>query len=241
MEFSKLHNLGNNFIFINDNYKTLIDVKKLCDSKMGVGADGIILYNKQDDKVDITIYNADGSEAKMCGNALLCIGKLFNEDIIVNTISGEKKIKLNGELVDVEMGRPSIVNGFPRMFHQIRFLLVNTGNLHLVALVEDVSKINLEHFAKSLQNLIKANINIVSDVNNESFKIRTYELGVGETSACGSGIASSFFTLRYLRRVSKKVVAKTLLGEMEVYEDDLGMIHLKSTPRYICKGEILDE
>lgn len=241
MEFSKLHNLGNNFIFINDDRKDLINVKKICDVKLGIGADGVILYNKQDSEVSIQIYNADGSKAKMCGNALLCLGKLFNNDVIVNTISKQTKVKIEDDFVDVELGKPMIVNGFPRMLHQIRFLLVNTGNLHLVALVEDVSKINLEHFAKSLQNIIKANINIISDVSNESFKIRTYELGVGETSACGSGIASSFFTLRYLRKVTKKAVAKTLYGEMEVYEDDTGSLHLKSKPEYVCKGEILDE
>jgi len=229
-----MHNLGNDFIFI----KEKIDcekIKYLCNRYLGVGADGVIIVNEENKSIEI--FNSDGSEANICGNALLCLGKLYPNLDEVITKSGTKRIKKINEHICIEMGCPSIVKGFPKKFQGIPINIVEIGNTHVIALVDDVDLFNLEYFAKSIQRFVKANVNIISDIDEESFKIRTFELGADETSACGSGITSSFFVLNKLGLVKEQCLAKAMLGNMEVYLEN-NNIFIKSTPKLVYKGVI---
>lgn len=229
-----MENLGNDFIFINKKIsKEKIII--LCDRYSGIGADGVIIVSK--DKSFMEIYNSDGSEANMCGNALLCFGKLHPELNSVETKSGCNFFEMDNEEVIVNMGIPSIVKGFPKKFQNIPINVVNIGNTHVIALVEDVDMFDLEYFAKSIQHYINANVNIVSNVTKKSFRIRTYEYGANETNACGSGITSTFFVLNKLGLIESSCEAYALGGTMKVYKikED---IFLKSKPKLVYKGVI---
>ena len=226
-----MQNLGNDFIFINQEI-TKEKIISLCDRCFGVGADGVIIYKDN----AIQIYNSDGSGANMCGNALLCLGVLDKEINEVNTPSGIKKIDRIDDNVIINMGQPKIMKGFPKKFHGVTINTINVGNLHVVALVDDVDMFDLDYFAKTLQHYIKANVNIVSHVAKTSFRIRTFEYGSEETNACGSGVTSSFFVLNKLGLVEDKCNALCLGGIMEVYIDK--DIYIKSSPKLVYKGVI---
>lgn len=234
MEFIKMHNLGNDFIFVNQELCEN-DIIHLCDRYFGVGADGVIIVSK--DFESIRIYNSDGSEARMCGNALICLGLLYPELTKINTISGEKKLVHDNDFIIVDMGEPQIIKGFPKKFKSIPINVISVGNIHVIALVDDVDYFDLEYFANSLQQYINANVNIVSNITKTSFKIRTFEYGAEETNACGSGISSSFFVLYKLGLVDSSCEALALGGSMNVsYKNN--HVFLKSKPYFVYKGVI---
>lgn len=125
MKFTKMHGIGNDYIYIDCFHEKAGDVpalsRKLSDRHFGIGGDGIILIEpseKADCKMDM--YNADGSRGKMCGNGIRCVGKYVYErgitkkDVItVETLSGIKTLRLDvkdGKVasVEVNMGKPVI-------------------------------------------------------------------------------------------------------------------------------------
>ncbi|MDD5952260.1 MAG: diaminopimelate epimerase [Oscillospiraceae bacterium] len=126
MRFTKMHGLGNNYLYINCFTETVTDPEalsiRLSDVHFGVGSDGIILIKPSDvADCEMDIYNADGSRAMMCGNGIRCVGKYVYERGIakkevlkVDTQSGIKTLYLNVkngvvESIRVDMGEPELV------------------------------------------------------------------------------------------------------------------------------------
>ena len=134
MKFTKMHGLGNDYIYLyekdvlesnrNDEYYSKMAIK-LSDRHFGVGADGIILI-KDSDKADyfMQIYNADGSKGEMCGNGIRCVGKYVYErgltnktKLVIDTLAGLKYLDLivddNNKVneVIVDMGMPMLHDG----------------------------------------------------------------------------------------------------------------------------------
>ena len=125
MKFTKMHGIGNCYIYVNCFEETVENPQELAikvsDVHFGIGADGLVMICPSD-KADfkMRIFNADGSEAKMCGNASRCVGKYVYEkgltnkkEVTLETLSGIKILKLeekNGEIasVTVDMGKISI-------------------------------------------------------------------------------------------------------------------------------------
>lgn len=125
IEFTKMHGLGNDFIFMHTINPEHYDLSKLaitlCDRRLGIGADGIILVLPSE-KADIRmrIINSDGSEANMCGNAIRCFAKYVNENKLldkekftIETFAGTIIPELNitsGKVtsVRVDMGEPQL-------------------------------------------------------------------------------------------------------------------------------------
>lgn len=171
MEFTKMHGLGNDFILFS--YQEVppdVDrfVQRLCDRHFGIGADGVV-FILPSDRADVRmrIFNADGSEAENCGNAIRCVGKyvydhglLSKTKISVDTLAGIQELTLHvkGEKVEsvtVNMGRP-ILDGkkIPTLIDadrvmnqpitvgdmQLLFTAVSMGNPHAVFFVEDAEQ-----------------------------------------------------------------------------------------------------
>ena len=127
IKFTKMHGCGNDYIYINDiedkiNSPEALSIK-LSDRRRGIGGDGIILICKSD-KADakMRIFNADGSEGKMCGNGIRCVGKflydnklVLHKDMKIDTLSGIKNVNMcesaghegeNVSILSVDMGKP---------------------------------------------------------------------------------------------------------------------------------------
>ncbi|MGN0515021.1 MAG: diaminopimelate epimerase [Lachnospiraceae bacterium] len=123
MEFTKMHGCGNDYVYVDCTQNELTNpgeiAVKISDRHFGIGSDGLILIKKSD-KADffMEMYNADGSQGKMCGNGIRCVGKYVYDngltsktDISVETLSGIKYLKLNVidgrvKTVCVNMGSP---------------------------------------------------------------------------------------------------------------------------------------
>ena len=184
MQFSKMQGLGNDYVYVDGSRETVRDPEKLAraisDRHYGAGSDGLVLI-LPDAEADfrMRMFNADGSEAEMCGNAARCIGKYVYEkgltrkrQIRLQTNGGTKILSLDVEgeqvtAVEVDMGEPAFrpeqipaalsgdrVIHYPVKVAQERFELtcVNMGNPHAVAFVEDAEHFDVYRFGPLLEN-----------------------------------------------------------------------------------------
>ncbi|MDD5195500.1 MAG: diaminopimelate epimerase [Candidatus Omnitrophica bacterium] len=234
---------GNDFIVIDaascrlqaTSYKKF--AKRMCDRKFGVGADGLLVIEKSK-KADIRmrIFNADGSEAEMCGNGARCAafsqsawrmahgGKIKIETkagIIESTVAKNNiRIKLTDPR-DIKLHIPIKINN-----KLLRVNFVNTGVPHTVIFVQGLAKINVSLLGRTIRyhpafKPNGTNVNFVEILSNDFINVRTYERGVeDETLACGTGAtASAIITFLALNTENSKLIrVKTKSGEiLKVY------------------------
>lgn len=184
MKFSKMHGIGNDYIYVNCFEETVTDPEKVSvivsDRHKGIGSDGLVLIMPSD-KADfrMRIFNADGSEAMMCGNATRCIGKYVYDmgltdktDLTLETNSGIKYLKLflkdnKVSLVQVDMGKailmPSeipVKSSLDRFINQPvevagkvwNMTCVSMGNPHAVIFTDGVDGLDLEKIGSDFEN-----------------------------------------------------------------------------------------
>ena len=184
MKFTKMQGIGNDYVYVNCFEETVADPERvseiISDRHFGIGADGLVLIMPSD-KADfrMRMFNADGSEGNMCGNATRCIGKFVYDNyltdktsITLETRSGIKKLTLypeNGRVktVLVDMGKavlkpadiPMNVSGDTFINKPITvdgkevfITAVSMGNPHAVTYVEDVDSLELEKIGPSFEN-----------------------------------------------------------------------------------------
>ena len=184
MKFTKMQGIGNDYVYVNCFEETVADPERvseiISDRHFGIGADGLVLIMPSD-KADfrMRMFNADGSEGNMCGNATRCIGKFVYDNhltdktnITLETRSGIKKLTLypeNGKVktVLVDMGKavlkpadiPMNVSGDTFINKPITvdgkevfITAVSMGNPHAVTYVDDVDSLELEKIGPSFEN-----------------------------------------------------------------------------------------
>lgn len=214
ISFTKMHGAGNDYLFFDCLGAELDEpqriAQRLCDRHFGVGADGIVLILPSEvADAKIRIFNADGSEAPTCGNALRCVGRLLYESTLVRrshirieTLSGVRELFLtlhNGRIgrITVNMGRALLGRAFTLGVggekYEMRY--VEIGNGHRVTLVPDVDSVDLARFCESAecdtQFPLGVNTELCEVVERNRLRVRVLERGSGETLACGSGACAA--------------------------------------------------
>ncbi len=212
--FTKMHGCGNDYIYVNVAQHPIDDpvaaAIKWSDRHKGIGSDGLVLIGKSSmPEADFTmrIFNADGSEAMMCGNASRCIGKYLFEkglttktEIRLLTLSGIKVLYLHitddiVESVTVDMGEAILEDA--TQFIASRGLdmgtFVSMGNPHYVIFTDDVDQVGeagraLEHHPAFPQ---RCNIEFAHIEADGSIRTRVWERGSGITQACGTGACAT--------------------------------------------------
>jgi len=255
-EFTKMVASGNDFVVIEGKpaaggLRKL--AKNLCDRKFGIGADGLLILEKTK-KADarMRIFNADGSEAEMCGNGARCAAlflekkqaALFTGAGLVQTqlLENNVRIKLT-EPKNIKLDIPLRAAG-----RRIKVNFINTGVPHVVIFVYDVDKIDISHIGPLVRNhaLFKpagTNVNFVEVKGNNSIKIRTFERGVeDETLACGTGSTASALVFALKKNLDKFVKVHTHSGEvLKVYFRKEGLnfrdVWLEGSAKKVYKGE----
>lgn len=273
IHFTKMHGAGNDYIYVN----TLIDmipnpVKASIEwSKphFGIGSDGLVLIGRpsEDSAADFSmhIYNADGSEAMMCGNASRCIGKyLYEKGFIKNTrikletLSGVKvlNLHLNDEnkvgSVTVDMLEP--ITEMPEQFtgkHPSlssipgadKGVFVSMGNPHYVIFVDDISDINIAEYGKILERdqafPQRCNIEFAQLVGKDKLRTRVWERGSGITMACGTGACATATAAIILGLTDRKVDIIMDGGTLNIeWNEDDGHIYMTGPAEFVFEGEI---
>jgi len=236
LNFTKMVASGNDFVVIDKAFPGSLPelAKKMCDRKFGIGADGLlVLGNSRTADIRMRIFNADGSEAAMCGNGARCAalyaaaGKGLRRlkietkaGIILAEAGGDNiKIKLTGPK-GIKLNIPIIASN-----RNIKVNFINTGVPHVVIFIEGLEKIDVFNLGREIRNHKRfapagANVNFIEVTGKDSIKIRTYERGVeDETLACGTGsTAAALITAYSLKITSNRINVLTKSGEaLKVY------------------------
>lgn len=209
--FSKYVGCGNDFvIFDNRNGSFPVSdqplIKHLCHRQWGVGADGVILLENSE-KADfrMRIFNADSSEAEMCGNGIRCLVKYYHclfpskSHFVIETMHRLHHASIEQENISIDMGSPSHLQwNVPLLFQQqsLHFHFLDTGVPHAVYFHSDIDAIDLQQLGPYVRHHAAwgpkgTNVTLAQKINNSHCKMRTYERGVeGETLGCGTGAAA---------------------------------------------------
>ncbi len=217
MKFTKMHGCANDYIYIDctvcgqpDNMEQL--AAALSDRHTGIGSDGVVLICRSDTAdFKMRMFNADGSEGAMCGNAIRCVGKYVYDRRLtsktaldIETLSGVKHLNLsvsNGKVdtVTVNMGKP-VIRGKGRtdpVFSEIySYTDVSMGNPHCVIFVKNVLDFDVEGVGRQIENMThlfpdRTNVEFVQVMDSHTLRMRVWERGSGETMACGTGACAS--------------------------------------------------
>ncbi|MFZ2937173.1 MAG: diaminopimelate epimerase [Candidatus Omnitrophota bacterium] len=267
INFTKMTASGNDFVVIekrnlaarNKSFNNL--ARQACDRKFGIGADGLLLLEKTKKAVvRMRIFNADGSEAEMCGNGARCAAlylgsqlSAFSSQLKIETKAGIIEAYILGNNVKIKLTDPtSIKLNIPLEINNrlLKVNFINTGVPHTVIFVNGLGKINVVSLGRQIRyhknfSPKGTNVNFVEILNNNSILTRTYERGVeDETLACGTGsAASALLTVYSLGLTTKKSVnVHTRSGEvLKVYFDRINNhfrnVWLEGKARIVYKGE----
>lgn len=214
MKFTKMQGLGNDYLYVYgkvpENVRELS--VRLSNRYFGAGSDGMI-YIQPSEKADFSmrIFNADGSEALMCGNGIRCVGKYVYDkgytdktELDIETLSGIRHLSLileNGRVkeAEVNMGIACKATELSLNVKDQSFTgsVVYTGNPHTVIFTEDVESIPLEQYGPLIEYdpyfSDRTNVEFVQILGVNHFRMRVFERGSGITMACGTGACASAY------------------------------------------------
>lgn len=253
MRFWKMHGLGNDYIVIDNRDQKISDehaaelAKRLCERRFSVGADGLLLVcNSTIADVKMRIFNADGSEAEMCGNGIRCFSKYCYEngiapksELTVETLSGAKHVWLTIKddevnAVKVDMGAPNWERSSLPMLGQgtcinedlevdgepYKVTCLSMGNPHCVTFVDNVDEFPVDYVGPMVENHKsfpkRTNVGFVQVLNRDELKVRVWERGCGETLSCGTGTCAVVAAANKLGKVGTKITVHVLGGDLQV-------------------------
>jgi len=253
IKFWKMHGLGNDYILI-DNRDGKLDgkdlgevAKNLCRRRFSVGADGLLLlYDSSVADVKMRIFNADGSEAEMCGNGIRCLAKYCFENNVtdktelrIETLAGIKTVWLNVEdgtvrSVTVDMGSPILERRMIPMAgegkcideelevegEKFKITCLSVGNPHCVIFMDNVDAFPVEKIGPKIENHPafpnRTNVEFAQLIRNNEMKIRVWERGVGETLACGTGACAAVVAANLTGKASGKCIVHLRGGDLNI-------------------------
>ncbi|MBU1124901.1 MAG: diaminopimelate epimerase [Candidatus Omnitrophica bacterium] len=263
--FVKAVGSGNDFVIVDRAFQApLVTLRALarniCDRTYGVGADGLLLLEKSARAdVRMRIFNADGSEAQMCGNGARCAAfylasklQATNCRLKIKTKAGIVQAEVKGEVVKIRLTDPvGLKFNIPLRANKrtIHVNFINTGVPHAVIFVEGLAHIAVNELGRAIRYHRRfapagTNVNFVEVSNAASIRVRTYERGVeAETCACGTGSVAAALIFVSICSVSSPVIrVQTQGGEiLKVYfkKEEMAFkdIWLEGNAKIVHKGE----
>lgn len=226
IHFYKYQATGNDFVLIDNRSGELslsIDqIKKICDRKFGVGADGLMLIEK-DPKLDFNLiyYNPDGSQS-LCGNGSRAAMSFAS---YLNIVNGQAAFNAYDGHHEATLGNDGIVrlkmNDTKSIVRHGEDLWIDTGAPHLMRFVKDIKSINVFEEGRKIRNSEPfkpqgTNANFVELLPANTIFVRTFERGVeNETLSCGTGVTAAALAAT-TKGYTSPVKIKTLGGELSV-------------------------
>lgn len=235
MDFVKMHGLGNDFIVVEGPYAPDPDgVVDWCRRRTGIGADGVLVATLLSSKrVSMRHWNADGTEAEICGNGLRCVARyaydrdwVDSAEFIVETAVGDHPVRMTGEDVVAYVGRPAPFRTGTLTIagHEVHPFAI--GNPHAVLFVDDVETAPVLELGPTIENdplfPNRTNVEFVELLEGGGIRVRIWERGVGETRASGTGAAASAYIAHTIRDVASPMDVHLPGGVLRVWFDEEG-------------------
>ena len=266
--FTKMSGNGNDFILIDHREPFLEEsrlkdfIQKVCRRRVSVGADGLILIEPSK-KADFKwhFYNADGSEAEMCGNGGRCAARfaylkgIAGPSLKFETLAGILSATVDGKKVKLELTKPFglkldetlLVDG-----EKEDFSFINTGVPHVVLFRKDLEKLDIVKIGRAIRRHSDfapagTNVNFASVQKGNQLAVRTYERGVeDETLACGTGVVASALVAAFKGLVKSPVSVRTRGGEVltvhfEIEGKEVKRVFFEGDVHIIYEAEMWEE
>lgn len=252
--FYKYQGTGNDFVMIDNRQQTFNKnntkhITFLCDRRFGIGADGLILIENHND-LDFTMiyYNADASMS-FCGNGARCavafakqLGIIDNKTTF-EAIDGVHKASIDNGNVKLNMSNVDSVQK-----HE-NHVFLNTGSPHHVQFENNIEDFDIKIDGAKIRygapyNQTGSNVNFVKKIDNQTFRVRTYERGVeDETLSCGTGVTAVALAMHATKKTTEKLVNLNVQGgklqvSFDVENDKYSNIWLIGPATFVFKGEI---
>lgn len=259
-----MHGAGNDYIYVNTIAHPLENPEKLSVQwsapHTGVGSDGLVLIGPSEiADFSMRIFNADGSEAKMCGNASRCIGKYVYEkgltdkkEVTLETLAGVKKLRLRiagpeVEEITVDMGAPIRIDKEVAVKVEDTVYTgtsISLGNPHFVIFVEDLEKVDLAALGPALENHPaflpeRTNVEFAQIIHAEEIRMRVWERGSGITQACGTGACAAAVAAIVAHQTERVVKVVMDGGTLTIrWEKDSGPVWMTGGAVIVYEGTI---
>ena len=211
MHFTKMHGLGNDYLYVYGEPENPSELSiKLSERHFGAGSDGMIWISpSRVADFKMRIFNADGSEAMMCGNGIRCVGKYVydkgytdKKQLKIETLSGIRTLDLqvsSGKVksVTVDMGKAVASEDLTLDIEgqSLTCTPVSVGNPHAVFFVEDIEKVELTKIGPKIEHHEAfpdgVNAEFIQVLGDNELRMRVWERGSGITMACGTGACAS--------------------------------------------------
>ena len=253
MRYTKMHGIGNDYLFVFGEVPANAAqlAVKYSNRQSGIGSDGMIYINYSDiADFSMRIFNADGSEAKMCGNGIRCVAKFVREkgytdkdELTVETLSGVKHLLIDGCGVTVDMGKAEISDDL-MLDLGFECTPVSVGNPHAVIFTDDVALILLRDIGPKIEcNKAfpgRVNVEFVSVVGDNELRMRVWERGSGETLACGTGACASAAAAvsKGLCRKGEPIKVHLDGGDLEITVKNDFTCLMRGPAEFVSEGEI---
>ena len=274
VKFTKMHGAGNDYIYVDTLLYCIPDPSaaaiKWSAPHTGIGSDGLVLIGKPSitsgADFSMRIFNVDGSEAMMCGNASRCIGKYLYErkltdktEIKLETLSGVKTLRLHlatggtVESVTVDMLEPrlhvpeqydeSCLGELSASFRKFRGTFVSMGNPHFVTIVDDIDTIDIARYGSEMEHDAafpqRCNIEFAQVMPDGTIRTRVWERGSGITMACGTGACATAVAAQITGRAQNKSTIKMDGGTLLIeWNADDEHVYMTGPAEFVFDGEI---
>lgn len=273
MKFTKVHGLGNDFVLIEDTQNAIGDyavlARKLCRRQTGVGADGLLIVQDSETcDLRMRIFNADGSEAEMCGNGIRCFAKYAYErgltdktDMSVETLAGVMRpaLSVNGGKVisvTVNMGKPGLersmipAKGEGRLIsekitaagQEVTITSVLMGVPHTIVYVKDALDCGLTVLGPAIEKheLFPrgANVDFAQLIDEKTIRMRTWERGCGPTLACGTGACACAVCSCLNGFTGREADIELELGALHIRWAEDGNVYMTGPAELVFDAEI---
>lgn len=272
IHFTKMDGAGNDYIYVDTTRFPISDPQtasvKWSNRHTGIGSDGLVLIGKPSilsgADFSMRIFNADGSEAKMCGNASRCIGKYLYErhltdssEIKLETLSGVKTLsltlspdRLTVTGVTVDMLQPAFHQasqydeqvGLDALREYGHPLFVSMGNPHCVVFVDDIAAIDVARVGAMGEHLPafpeRCNIEFAQLTGTDELRTRVWERGSGITMACGTGACATAVAAAHVGLTSRESDVVMDGGRLHVRWAEDDHVMLSGPAEFVFDGEI---
>jgi diaminopimelate epimerase len=266
--FIKMHGIGNDYVFIDCFPSETAGViaetdlselaRRVSDRHYGIGSDGLVLI-LPDPEADarMRMFNADGSEAQMCGNAIRCIGKYLYESglcrkeaLRVATKAGIRELEIhvaNGivESVTVNMGKPIVMQDKLDLDGEtLEFMSVNMGNPHAVFFRDrlpssDEVAVLGERIGTHPHFPEGTNVEFARVRNNKVIDLRVWERGTGETMACGTGACATAVAAMCQGLTQREVTIHLRGGDLLItWQTDNEPVYMTGSATEVFRGKV---